>query len=681
MKFDLEWLREYLETDADADTLAERLTHCGLLVETRDEVDSTEVWDIEVTTNRPDAMNHRGLAREAAVAVKGRLKTLQHELEETTESAQELAAVEIRDPDLCSRYVARVIRGVRLIPSPQWLQDRLERCGVRPINAIVDATNYVLLETGQPLHAFDLDRLAGRRIVVRRANAGEILETLDGLERKLETDDLVIADAERAVALAGVMGGADSEIGDTTIDVLLESAHFDALSVRRSARRFAIHTEASHRFERGADPEMAPVAADLAARLIAELTGAKVCRGQIDVCPKPWKPTDHEFGISALGRFAGLEISASEVERILAGLEFAPRLDGDRVICTPPSFRGDIERTADLYEEIIRHVGYEAIPAELPILGTPPGRRHPNWQLIDRGRDAAVRAGLAEVVTWAFIEPQVDRRLEDWPLCPGKSVSLVNPLASTQAVMRRSLVPSLLGAARETLNQGERSLALFEQGRVFSVDHEGEMHERERLALVLSGGGAGWPGVDRVGFSELKGVVENILRDTAFPDIGWRRGGAPWLEQSEGAELVDAAGRVIGVCGRLGSEEAARWGLKQDLLVAELDLDAAAAEPVLPKFRPLPRFPAITADMTIEHQLDLPYSEIEAAVWDLAGERIEKVSMEARYSGKGLPAGHVRSTLRLVYRHPDRSLTQEEVNEAQEGLRSALSGRFDVQFT
>lgn len=678
MKFDLEWMREYIEGDASAETLSEGLTHCGFLVETRDPSGDSEIWDVEATTNRPDVMCHRGLAREAALAVGSRLKALDPAVEESGDSAENLAAIEITAEDLCSRYVGRVLRNVRLVPSPDWLKARLERCGVRPINAVVDATNFVLLETGQPLHAFDLDRLEDRTIIVRRASEGELLTTLDGEQRKLKGDDLVIADRSRPVALAGIMGGADSEIGEETTDVLLESAHFEALPIRRTARRLGMHTEASHRFERGADPEMAPVAADLAARLIARLTGATVCPGRIDVRPRVWGPREMSFSVAAVSRFAGLEIDGDDIVRILEGLEFQPGRQGDTITCVPPSFRGDIERTSDLYEEVIRHVGYDAVPAVLPTLRTPPGKRHPNWELVDRGRRAAVGCGLIEAVTYAFIDPQVDVRLESWPLCPGPSVPLANPLAETQGTMRRSLVPGLLGAAKENLNQGETGVALFEEGRVFSNPGGDLYREPEHLAVVLAGGGLGLPGRDAVDFLELKGVVETLLKGVAFPPVAWQRGGGPWLDEAEGAVLVDDDGNTIGMAGRLGTDETGRWGFKQPVYVAELVLQAAAAEPALPKFEVLPRYPAVWVDITVEHGVELSYAALESAVGELAEERVTAVSLVGCFTGEAVGPGRVRTTLRLVYRHPERSMTQEEVNDAQDRLKAALVTRLGV---
>jgi len=681
MKFDPGWIQSFLKEDVELDVLAEALTHCGFLVETRDRVESGEVWDMEATTNRPDVMCHRGMAREAAVATDNTLRPLETALEEGRELSADLASVEIQAPELCRRYVARVLRGVKLVESPKWLRDRLENCGVRPINAVVDATNYVLLESGQPLHAFDLSLLEGRRIIVRRARDGEVLETLDGVERKLGSEDLVIADGVKPVALAGVMGGADSEISEQTVDILLESAHFEAIPIRRTARRLGMHTEASHRFERGTDPEMVRTASDRAAALIAELTGAVVCRGVIDVYPRPWTPSELEIDSEKLSAFAGVEISAERAARIFDGLEFQPRVEASRIRVEVPSFRVDVELKADLYEEVIRHVGYAAVPSVLPTLRTPPGRRHPNWELVDRGRGAGMKCGLAEVITYAFIDPEADRRLGEWPLAPGTSIELGNPLAQTQGVLRISLLPGLVGAARESLSLGGDSAALFEEGRVFGLDADGNPRETERLGILLAGAGPGWPGVDAVTFPELKGVVESLLRDCGFSDISWKAGGTKWLDETKGAAVLeDASGRVIGLAGALGALDIGARHLKKTLWVAEIDLDAAPEQLPLPRYQSLPRYPSVIADMTVEHRSDLEYGQLEAAVRKAAGELVEEIRMMARFSGKELPKERVRTTIRLVYRHPERTLVQEEINEAQERLRSELASSLGVSF-
>jgi phenylalanyl-tRNA synthetase beta chain len=673
MIFDSEWLIEYLDGAPDLDTLAERLTACGCLVELREPGDGAEKWDVEVTTNRPDAMNHRGLAREAAVAAGCRLRPIDFELDEGDENAADLATIEIAEPSLCSRYVGRVIRGLRVGPSPEWLQRRLNNCGVRPINSVVDATNYVLLELGQPLHAFDLDLVRGRRIVVRRADSGEKLTTLDGEERTLDPSMLMIADAEGVIALAGIMGGADSEIHDGTTDVLLESAHFDALSVRKTSRRLGMHTEASHRFERGTDPEMAAVACDRAAALIAELAGGQVCGGRIDVYPRLWKPRQMEFSVNALSAFAGLDIPAHRVREILDGLEFLPELDGDVVTVTVPPHRVDIDRVPDLYEEVIRHVGYDAVPSRLPVLPTVPGHRNPNWELIDRAREAAILAGLIEIMTWSFIDPEIDQMVASQVLCPGEPVPLGNPLASTQGVMRRSLLPGMLGAAQANSNQGEKKLHFFEQGRVFDLAENGP-REHERLGIVLRDES----GDSDARFRRLKGVIASVCEQVGLPALEWSRGGAPWLEDSAGAILRTTDGKAVGMAGLVSPEVGARWDLGPEVAAAELDIDAAS-EPAMARFAELARFPSIVMDMTVEHGEDLSYGELESAARGLVGPWVEDLSYVTQFKPEGEPRV-VRTSLRLVYRHPERSLTQEEVNAAHDELRRELAGALGVGF-
>ena len=673
MIFDSEWLTDYLDGAPDLDFLARRLTDSGCLVELREAGDGAEKWDVEVTTNRPDAMNHRGLAREAAVAIGDHLRPLEFELDEADEEASGLATVEIADPKLCPRYVARVIRGVRVGPSPEWLRRRLLNCGVRPINAVVDATNFVLLELGQPLHAFDLDLVHGRRIVVRSAEVGEKLKTLDGEERALDPSMLMIADGEGVVALAGIMGGADSEIHEGTTDVLLESAHFDALSIRRTARRLGMHTEASHRFERGTDPEMAGQACDRAAALIAELAGGRVCRGRIDVYPRPWEQRSMEFSASALSAFAGLEIGVDRMVEIFSGLGFEPKADNDTITVRVPSYRVDIERAPDLYEEVIRHIGYDAVPSKLPVLPTSPGRRNPNWELIDRARSAAINAGLTEVLTWSFIGPEIDELVTSQPLCPGATLPLDNPLAQTQGVMRRSLLPGLLSAASSNFKQGELKLAIFEQGRVFNLGDDGPV-ENERLGVVLSGDGAS----REERFAHLKGIVDDVATRAGLPDRNWNRGGAPWLDNDAGAEILSDDGTMVGFAGMLSQEFCERWDLRHDVSVAELDLKLAKELP-LPRFEALARHPSVVVDMTVEHSAELSFAELERASRELAGEWVEELGFVTRFEPKG-EKPVVRTTLRMVYRHPERSLTQDEVNEAHLKLRDGLADRLGVTF-
>ena len=679
MKFDRDWLLEHLDGASPADEVADRLTRCGLLVELREAAGDGETWDVEVTTNRPDAMNHRGLAREAAVAGGGSLRPLEVAVAEGSEDVGATARVTIEAPDACTRFCARVVRGIEMRTSPEWLRERLERCGVRPIDAVVDVTNYVLLELGQPLHAYDLATVRGAHLVARLATAGEEVTTLDGERRRLDAGMPVIADDERVVGLAGLMGGADTEIGHGTRDVLLEAAHFDPLAVRRMARRLGMHTEASHRFERGADSEMPPVAVDVAAAMIAELTGGTVCRGRIDVRPHPPRPAVLELSPARLAAFAGVEIPTQDIVRILGGLGFEPERVADTIRCTVPSFRVDVERVADLYEEVIRHVGYDAIPAVLPVLPTTPGRRHPGWQLADRARGSAIGAGLAEVMTYSFIGSDDDAAVDEWPLCPGPQLDLENPLTRTQSTMRRSLIPGLLAAGRDALNQGERSLASFEQGHVFWLASDGRPVEGPRLAVTLAGGGDSWREPESANFASLKAVTERILDGCGLGPVTWRRGGAPWLDEDQGAVLVNGEDEVVGAAGRVADDVRRRFELRQAVYAAELDL-TKISEPDVQRYRELARFPAVAADMTVEHPNDLEFSVLSETVRSLASDDVESIELLDRYTGEGIGQGAVRTTLRLVYRRPERSLTQDEVNPAQEALRSERAARLGVSF-
>jgi len=672
MNFDSEWLLQHLDGAPDADTVADRLTDCGCLVELRERGEGAEIWDVEVTTNRPDAMNHRGLAREAAVATGATLKDLVVEVDEVEEATSDVAAIQIDDPEVCTRFAARVVRGVRQVPSPDWLQRRLSNCGVRPINAVVDVTNYVLLEIGQPLHAYDLAKVRGGRLVARRAAAGEHIRTLDGELRRLDPEMAVIADAEGVVGIAGIMGGANSEIGEDTVDVLLEAAHFDALTIRRTARRLGMHTEASHRFERGADPGMQAVAVDLAAAMMAELADGKVCSGCIDIHPDPQPVRSMELSVAALSAFAGLEIAADGVVEIFDGLGFAPELAGDTVTVTVPSFRIDIERTPDLYEEVIRHIGFAVIPSALPRLETIPGRRNPNWELVDRARAAAISAGLTEVMNWSFIDPETDALVSSQPFIPGEPVILDNPLAQTQGAMRRSLLPGMLTAASFNINQGEGRLAFFEQGRTFDLGDDSP-REHERIAVVLADPSRSTAEI----FADLKGVVEHLSHRVGLPPLSWRQGGQPWLEEGSGA-VLESSTQVVGLAGILANEFSGSWDLRHGVAVAELDIDSAV-EPPLPRFEPLARFPAVVMDMTVEHEDDLTYTDLESSTRELAGPRVVELDHLDRFVPDD-GSGRVRTTLRLIYRHPERSLTQDEVNAEHMKLREGLAERLGVTF-
>ncbi|TAM45274.1 MAG: phenylalanine--tRNA ligase subunit beta [Acidobacteria bacterium] len=677
MKFSLAWLRDHLEGTASADELAAKLTAAGMNVELRERDGDDEVFDVDVTANRPDAMNHRGLAREAAAAGCGTLKPLATAVVEGAVVVGDLAKVTVEDAAGCPRYCARVVRGVKVAPSPAWLARRLERCGVRPVNNVVDATNYVLLDVGQPLHAFDLALLAGHEIRVRRARPGEAITTLDGVGRSLAADDLVIADAARAVGVAGVMGAANSEISDATTDVLIESATFDPRRVRATARRLGLKTEASHRFERGTDRAMARTAADLAAKLIARLAGGEVAAGVLDSDPEMPAPREIAFSLARLSAFVGCAIPAEFAVQVLAALELAPRRAGDAVTCTVPPWRMDLELAEDVYEEVLRHFGYENVPAELPLAAVKPGRRLGTWPLTERARDALAGVGAAEAFTYAFVSAEVETAAAASPLAQrGGAVAVANPLSARLAVMRRSLLAGLAEAAAGNLRRGADSVLLGEVGRVFFA-RDGGVAEEERLALALAGSVGGWDAVRAADFLDLKGAVEAVLSELGVTGTQWRPAAAAVLAAGEGAEVVQD-GRVIAVAGRLADDAA--FDLPAPVWVAEIDLAAAAAARV-PAFEPLPRYPAVAADLTVRHALSLSYAELAAAVTAAGPAWLESVAPVVRYRGEGVAPDEVKTTVRLTYRHPERSLTQDEVNAAHFALMDRLGRELAVSFS
>ncbi len=689
MLFSRNWLGRYVELPEPAE-LAAGLTAVGMAVEGVEERGGDVLLDVEVTTNRPDAMCHLGLAREVAVHWDRPLREPETAVEEAAEQAAGAVAVELADPEGCPRYVARVVRGVTVGESPEWLKERLAALGLRPINNVVDVTNFVLWETGQPLHAFDLDKVAGGKIVVRRAAAGERLTTLDEEERTLTPEVLVIADAERAVALAGIMGGLDSEVTSATRDVLLESAHFDRRRVRIGARGLSMHTDASHRFERGADPGGCRRAADRAARLLAEVAGGTVLAGAVDARAADFDARFTARGRLDLGRlvrFAGTAMEPSAVERWMSGLGFALERQpatGPVWTVTAPTWRWyDMEPgpdgavyEQDLFEEVLRHHGYADIPATLPALPGSDGPRTPAQVRRDRVRDHLAACGYAEAVNYAFQSRAMDASLPR--LAPGATepVELVNPLSERYDVLRRSLVPNLVAAAIFNQRRGVGSVRLFEVGHAFWQEggDGGRVEEHEAVA-VLCGGTLGTPWDRRVELDlfDLKGVVDTLGEVLETP-VAVRPAGLPGVVAGTGAEvLVDGA--PAGWLGRVDEPEAAYPLYAAELRTAPLGAGVLGGVAEV-QVRVPSRFPTVEADLTLTHAETTPWADLQAAIEAHRPAGLAEFGLKDRYTGEGVPAGAVNTTLWFLYAHPDRTLTQDEVNDRQQALTAELERRF-----
>ncbi|HEX6903247.1 MAG TPA: phenylalanine--tRNA ligase subunit beta [Thermoanaerobaculia bacterium] len=680
MEFSLRWLADYVDVPADPQELARRLTAVGLAVEGISAHGDDTVLDIEVTTNRPDCMNHLGVAREIAVAYGLPLRRPPAAPSEAAERAEDAARVTIEDFEGCPRYAARVVRGVRVGPSPDWLRQRLEAIGLRSINNIVDVTNFILWELGQPLHAFDLATLAGGEIVVRRARAGEKLVTLDGQERELTPEMLVIADAERAVALAGVMGGLETEVTDATRDILLESAHFDRRAVRATARGLGMHTDASHRFERGSDPELCAEAASRAAALIAELGGGTVLAGTIDVRDdsRSWQRRGR-LDLAKLDAFAGAEIPPGDAERLLTGLGFGVEAANGVWNVTVPSWRYfDFQPRPepphhvypqDLYEEVLRHFGFYNIPAALPGIPGADAPRPENQIRRERLRRLLAAAGYAETVHFAFLDPAADAAFPS--LRPeAKPLRLANPLSEQYSVLRRSLAPNLVETARFNQRRGLPAVRVFEIATVFyDTGGEGLPDQPEHVALVCGGKvGTPWEREVDLDLFDLKGAVETVA-DAFGVTLEARPAELPGLLAGNSAELL-RGGRVVGWFGRVEAEEG------YPLYAAEIETEALAGGDVSLQVEPPSRFPGIGADFTLTHAVETPWAEIDRTIAENAPEDLVSWQLKVRYRGQGVPEGAVNTTISFHYNAGDRSLTQEEVNARQLGLNQELERRF-----
>ena len=572
------WLKELTGTKLSPDEIRDRLTNVGLAVDAVEARGDDSVIDVEVPSNRGDCLSHVGIARELAVIEKSQVQSPRSKVQSTSGKASDFASVEIRDPDLCPRYTARIVRGVKIGPSPEWLAKKLEAIGQRPINNVADITNYVLHELGQPLHAFDLARLAEKSIIVRRAAAGEMLTTLDGVERKLDPEMLVIADANRGVAVGGVMGGQDSEISNATTDVLIESAYFNPSSVRRTAKLLGLHTEASHRFERGTDPEGVLLALNRCVALICELAGGVATEDAIDVYPNPAQTRSANLRPEKVEAITSLRVEENEMKRILTGLGFNLRAEHHPALTFDvPSWRHDVAIEEDLVEEVARHTGYDNIETALPPASFA-GEYHASEKRKRALRLALKGRGFNEAISFSFIELTSD--FEPIPAFANRDhlVTLTNPIIEEASRMRQTLLPGLLNALRHNLNHGMRDICLFETGRVFvaSADESQLPDEREALALVATGGILEADRADAVrdlDFFDLKGALESALEAMNLPPALFSLANAKHLRPGQSA-AIHANGAAVGSIGRLTEAASANYKFRQSVYVAELDLTA-----------------------------------------------------------------------------------------------------------
>ena len=679
MKIVVSWLREFVDVTASPEELGETLSLRGFELASiekgtgtfSDATDSGKgsrplfdaVLDFEITANRPDALSVIGIAREAATAYSLPLKPPPVARQAFTGPAD--VAVTLEAADLCPRYAA-IVADVTIAPSPTWLAARLQAAGVRPINNVVDVTNYVLLELGQPMHAFDLAKLKGGELRVRRARKGERITTLDGTDRELEPDMLVIADIERPQAIAGVMGGAASEVTSTTTTIAIESACFEPKSIRLTSKRLGMKTEASARFERGADVN-APVAGiERAVALLEQIGAGRARGGVIDRYPSPPKARVLSLRHARIARILGQEVTPPDVERILTGLGFAVQQAAGGWNVTIPTFRVDVLREVDLIEEVGRHHGYDRLPTTFPALRAPNAPHDPR---IDRDRlvrRILLGGGCSEALTFSFIDGSLAASFAD----PLVIVPIGNPLSAQYSVLRPSLLPGLLTAVAHNRNRGRSDVRLFEIGA--TVTRAGEAR---RLALACTGtaGDVHWSGGRRnVDFFDVKGLVE-LIADALKVELSFDAASHPPFLVPGRAATISNGRTVVGVVGMVTTSAAPAGAADEDVYVAELDLDALGSVQSAPlKVTALPRFPSIARDISIVVDDVLPAAALRGTIRSNAPDTLVSVREFDRYQGKGVPERRVSLSFRLTFQSPDRTLTDSEVQKAMDAIIKAL---------
>ena len=632
------------------------------------------VLELEITPNRPDCLSMIGVAREISVAAGNPLKLPEVNVQQGTADIHNLTSVTIEAPDLCPRYAARVIQGVKIAPSPTWLQRRLEALGIGTINNIVDITNYVLMEYGHPLHAFDYHRLAENRIVVRRAEPGEKLKTIDAEERELTPDMLVIADAENPVALAGVMGGFDSEITDQTVDVLLESAYFHPPSIRKTSKDLGMHTEASHRFERGADPEGVIPALNRAAQLIVEIAGGEICSGIVDAYPGKRGATNIKLRPERANFILGTEISENEMRDILTRLGF---IVSDAFEVTTPSFRPDVSEEIDLVEEIARVYGFDNIPTTLPRGDIPIPKVDPKENLRERVKTYLLQCGMMEAMNYAFYHPDVfDRiRLESTdPL--RQAVQIANPLTEDQSIMRTTLLPSLLANAQRNRNHQINDVQFFECSKVFIPNGTGEYpNEPERVAGIIAGNlGAGVYGdpLRPADFFDIKGVVEGMIDRCGISDYTIVHTDHPAFHPGRRAE-VRIEDKALCVFGEAHPEVLENYDLPHKAYLFELNFErlVSRVEPTK-QFETIPIYPSVNRDLAIVLDADTPASRPTEIIKSAGGELVSALHLFDVYTGEQVPQGKKSLAFAIEYRSAAETLTDEIVDRVHGAILEQL---------
>ena len=667
MKVSYNWLKEFVDIAETPQQVGTRLTNLGFTVDALEAHAGDSVFELDIATNRPDCLSHFGLAREAAASYSTALTPPQFQLHEGGKRTRDVFSISIEDAELCARYCGRYIAGVKIGPSPDWLKSRLEALGVRAINNVADVTNYVMLELGQPLHAFDADTLDGQTIIVRRAAFDEKLTTLDGVERELNPAILVIADATRAVAVAGVMGGGDTEISSSTKNVLLESANFDPLSIRKTSRVLGLSSEASYRFERGADVEMARFACDRAAALIQAVGGGTICAEVIDVYPRPRQPLTVKLRRNRIEDFLGAAVPDSMVEDILGKLAFKVNRTVGGWSIVPPSHRIDVTREEDLLDEIARHYGFDKFPATLPSWSGY-GAALPVESSERLLRNLLAATGYSEIVPMVFSDEPTERKFR-----PNlEPVRLLNPMAENEAVLRTSLIPSMLRTMEWNLNRGVRNMQLYELGKIYRQGGESR-------ALILGATGllrskTVHESEREFNFFDLKGDVEAILEMFNIKLSSSGDSLPVYYHPGRGIRQGDFV-----MFGGLHPDYSGEYKLRHRVYIAEIDVETLFAKREWRQIEPVPRFPSIRRDFSLLLDKNTRYEEVETAVRIANIPELVRIEPFDRLESGPFGASKYALAISVTYQSAERTLTDDEVDNFDRAILNSLKQRLGAE--
>jgi phenylalanyl-tRNA synthetase beta chain len=684
MKIVYNWIKDFVEVTATPDELASRLALSGTNIGGIEKGPHGAVIDAEVSSNRPDCLGHYGIAREVSAVYKLPLKTVSPKPQESAAAkASDAVRVEIQSPELCGRFTARVIRGATIQPSPQWLRDRLEASGVASINNVVDATNYVMLELGHALHAFDYDKVRDHRIVVRRAKPSEKIRTLDGIERALDPGICMICDGDgsRAVGIGGIMGGGETEISFSTKNVLIECAWFDPIAIRRATRILKLHTEASTRFGRGADPEMAEFASRRCAELILQLAGGELLAGVVDVYPGKRTPKKILLTRAELLRVMGADVPDKQIESSLSALGFAPvRVDQNRGAegsllaaweCTQPSWRAEVEREIDLIEEVARIYGLDKFPPRLPA-ARQGAARLPHYEADARLRERLIGLGYREILTIPHVAEDRDALFRSPDVQPAR---LANPLSEEANILKSTGIVTMTAALEWNLNRGQRNVRLFEIGRHYRV--RGSESVETPVLTIGATGQAREKGLydtaREYSFADLKGDIDAL--GTLAGGFTWNEGGSAWLHPARRGRFA-LNKEAIGEGGELTRRVAEQLKLRQEIFLAELQLppfySAIGAAKESRKYEPVPRFPSVERDFSLLLADGTHFSDVAGAIRSLNIREVANIEAVDLFRGKNVPTGQYSLLVRVTFQSRETTLTETQLTDFSTRIVAAL---------